>query len=72
MKKEIVAKQKTLTGIKIWLNETFNKKKSGVEFLLTDVQHYVKRGNLPKYLGNYSVVEDKSVEGVKLYKIIKE
>jgi len=71
MKNEIVVSQKTLTGIKVWLNETFKQKKTGKEFLLNDVQNYIKRGYLPKYLGNFNVVPDNSVEGVKLYKILK-
>lgn len=69
--REVIVKQKTLTGIKVWMNEEFKEKKSGKPFLLNDVQNYVKRGNLPKYLGNFTVVEDNSVEGVKLYKIVK-
>lgn len=70
--KEFIVKQKTLTGIKNWLNQLHGKKKSGVEFFLTDVQHYVRRGNLPKYLGGYTIERDKTVKDVKLYNIVKE
>lgn len=72
MKKEFILKKKTLTGIKNWLNETYGKKKSGVEFLLTDVQHYVRRGNIPIYLGGYLIERDSTVEDVKLYNIVRK
>lgn len=71
MSKEIVLRKKTLTGITKWLNETFKLKKSGKPFLLNDVQNYVKRGQLPTYLGGHEIVADNSIEDVKLYKIIK-
>lgn len=44
------------TAIVRWLNDTFKEKKSGLKFTAQDVQGYVKRGRLPKYLGGNSIV----------------
>lgn len=39
-----------------WLNEKFKEKKSGLKFTAQDVQGYVKRGKLPRYIGGNSIV----------------
>lgn len=72
MEKEIKeGKQLTLTGITYWLNENF-KKQSGNDFTTGDVQSYIRRGYLPKYLGNYIIVRDKKLSSVKIYNVIKK
>lgn len=70
-KSNVLIEKKNLTGLVRFLNESF-KKQSGTDFSTTDVQSYVRRGHLPKYLGNIKIVPDKSVTDVKLYKIIKD
>lgn len=39
-----------------WLNKQF-KKKNGSTFTAQDVQGYVRRGKLPKYLGGNRIVK---------------
>lgn len=69
-KSNILIEKKSLTGLVRYLNEKF-KKQSGKQFTTGDVQQYVTRGSLPKYLGKISVVTDKSVSDVKLYNLVK-
>ena len=45
----------TLVGIRNWLNEEFKIKKSGQIFKIEDVQGYIRRGYIPRYLGNYKI-----------------
>jgi hypothetical protein len=71
MKKKFVVEKKTLTGIVKWLNETYSKKKTGQPFRINDVQHYIRRGNLPKYMGGNRIIKDNTIEGVGLYKIVE-
>ena len=69
MNKEYLVKQKSLTGLTKWMNETF-KKHTGKPFNTTDVQNYIRRGNIPEYLGNNEVERD-TFEEAKLYNIVK-
>ena len=59
----------SLTGITNWLNENF-KKQNGEKFKTVDVQSYIRRGYLPKYLGDYSIKREKKIEQAKLYNIV--
>lgn len=61
----------TLTVLTKFLNEV-TVKKTGEKFTTTDVQGYVRRGRLPKYLGGQTIVlADNKIEGIKLYNIIE-
>lgn len=73
MKEENVKEKNTLTltGMTHWLNENF-KKQSGNEFTTSDIQSYIRRGYLPKYLGNYSIHRDKKFKDIKIYNIKKD
>lgn len=72
MKSKVIFSKLTLTGIRDLLEQKFVTKKSGKKFLLTDVQHYVRRGNIPNYLGGYRIVLDNSIKGVKLYNLLEK
>lgn len=56
----------TLTTLKHYLNLS-KRKKSGEAFTNSDVQSYIRRGHLPRYLGGNSIEPSEEVEGVKLY-----
>lgn len=73
MKEENVKEKKmlTLTGMVNFLNENF-KKQSGTKFTTSDVQSYIRRGYLPKYLGDYSIHRDKKMTNLKIYNIKKD
>lgn len=51
MKKELF----TLTSLTKYLNERYEKKKTGKPFTVADVQRYVERGYLPHYLGDVKI-----------------
>lgn len=63
----------TLTGLRDFLNKGFKGRKvNGKDFTVSDVQAYIKRGYLPRYLGSIDIVPFKleTVQGVKLYRLI--
>ena len=68
--KAYLVKNKTLTGIVMWLNE-FYQKKTGKLFGTEDVQNYIKRGCLPKYLGGHSIVRNEEIVDIKVYHIVR-
>ena len=72
-KKEYIVKQKTLTSLVAWLNESedFNKL-PGTKFTTGDLQNYIKRGYLPEYMGTYEIERDEKIEDAKLYNIVKK
>lgn len=71
----IVLENVTLQSIRGWLKENGFKKRNSKqkEFTLPDVWMYVRRGHLPRYMGNY-VIKEKSLPytNKKLYTIINE
>jgi hypothetical protein len=71
-KKEYLVKQKTLTGLTKWLNESNLKKQTGTEFNTRDVQNYIKRGYIPEYLGGHQIEKEISIQDVKLYNLYKK
>ena len=58
----------TLTTLTKYLNDNF-KKKTGKDFIISDVQGYIRRGRLPKYLGDIRIGLVK-FDGAKIYKLI--
>ncbi len=60
-----------LTTLTEFLNETYLNKKTGKKFTTTDTQQYIRRGYLPKYLGNINIVQLKDLPG-GIYKLVKE
>lgn len=66
MNKEIY----NLTTLTDYLNKKYQHKKSGKPFNRTDVQGYIKRGHLPEYMGNISIVLVDNLPG-KIYKLVK-
>lgn len=61
----------TLTVLTKFLNAV-KVKKTGEKFTTSDVQGYVRRGRLPKYLGGQTIVlSDDKIEGIKLYNILE-
>lgn len=72
-KKEFIVKGQTLTSMVKWLNSEENtsfKKSSGV-FTIGDVQNYIKRGAMPKHMGENVVERDQQMINVKIYNIVK-
>jgi len=56
-----------------FLNETFICKKSGEAFTVQDVEYYIRKGKLPKYLGGNKIIAIKSKKiGMRLFRIIGE
>lgn len=62
-------KNMTQTAIVKWLNDKF-KKKTGRAFTTGDVQGYIRRKQLPKYLGGSRISSSNVANGVKLYNIL--
>ena len=61
-------KDLTLTRFRDYLNK--NKvKKSGSVFTTGDIQGYITRGKLPKYLGGNIIETNSKIEGIKLYNL---
>jgi len=60
----------TLTFLVSYLNENY-KKKTGKKFTISDVQSYIRRGHLPKYLGGNIIVLNSEIKCVKLYNLKK-
>jgi len=58
----------TLTALVKFLNET-KEKKTGTKFSASDIQAYIRRGHLPKYLGNNEILTSNAYDGVTLYSI---
>jgi ABC-type transport system substrate-binding protein len=61
----------TLTTLTEYLNKTFKEKVSGQPFNTTDVEFYIKRKKIPKYLGGDRIEKIEGIKGVKLYILIK-
>lgn len=61
----------TANGLRNYLNKKFKYKKSLEKFTDQDVQGYITRGKLPKYLGGSIIQESNVVEGVRTYKLSK-
>ena len=58
-----------LTGIVNFLKENQYKKKTGKEVGAEDVQNYIRRGELPKHMGNVKIEPCKEITCVKLYNL---
>lgn len=72
MKKYYLAKRLNLQGLVEWMNDNF-RKENGREFNRNDINAYVRRGYLPKRLGEIYIekIETKYCT-VKLYNLITE
>lgn len=70
MTNTIVQDNLTMTGILQWLTEKHKVKKSGEPFSLSDIQGYIKREQIPSYLGGYKI-ERKREKYSKLYKLVE-
>jgi hypothetical protein len=72
-KREIVKKNLSFKGILLWLNEEFKVKKTGKPFNNSDVQGYILRGGIPKYIGGgYTIVSTKESKYTnRTYNIVK-
>lgn len=60
----------TLTTLADYLNNTYGSKRTGKKFTQGDVQSYIRRGYLPKYLGTINIVQKKDLPG-KVYQLVK-
>ena len=60
-----------LTRIVNFLKENQYKKKTGKEVGAEDVQNYIRRGELPKHMGNVKIEPCKEITCVKLYNLKK-
>ena len=58
----------SLTQLRNHLNVYFIKK-SGTKFTISDVQGYIRRGHLPKYLGNQDITLNQKFKGIKIYNV---
>lgn len=62
----------TLTDLRNYLNDRFKYKKTGKSFSIADTQLYIKRGYIPKYLGNVKIKKDTKIgSGTKLYTLVE-
>jgi hypothetical protein len=64
----------TMSSLRDELNKKFSKKKTGQSFTVTDVEAYVSRGYLPKYMG-YNIIEEvlnPIKSNYKVYKVLNE
>lgn len=59
----------TYTRLADYLNEIHKTKKSGKIFFPQDIQQYLVRGNLPKYLGGQKISRVKNSSGLKIIRI---
>lgn len=66
----VIIENINLTAMVEFLNMEFKEKENGNPFNVQDCQHYIRRGYLPKYLGEYSI-ENMEYKYAKLYKIVK-
>ena len=64
----MLLKNVNLTYLVVWLNEN-KQKKTNTQFTVSDVQGYVDRGCLPKYLGGNTI--KKVNEFSKSYNLLK-
>lgn len=46
----------TLTALLRYCIENYGTKKNGLEFTLSDIQGYIRRGKLPEYMQGYKIV----------------
>ena len=44
-------------------------KKTGTKFTISDVQAYIRRGHLPKYMGGNVIKINRGIDGITLYNI---
>lgn len=61
----------SLTTLTAYLNERFQVKKSGEPFTTGDVQQYISRGYIPKYLGNIRIKKDPGYP-TNIYSLVEE
>lgn len=61
----------TASGLKDYLIERFKTKKTLEPFTPQDIQNYIRRGYLPKYLGDIKIEETKGVRGIRTFKLIE-
>jgi len=61
----------TAKGLKDYLIERFKTKKTLEPFTPQDTQNYIRRGYLPKYLGDIKIKESKGVRGIRTFKLIE-
>lgn len=59
----------TYTSLAAYLNEIHSAKKSGIAFNPQDIQQYLVRGNLPKYLGGQKIARIDNASGLKIIRI---
>lgn len=66
---KVVAENLTLVGILKWLEEKHKLKKSGKPFNIQDIEGYIRREQIPLYLGGYKIVLIANKYN-KLYKLV--
>lgn len=64
----MIPRKLTLTALTNWLNNN-RSKKNNKPFTISDVQGYIQRGRLPKYLGGERIELVKEISCVKLYNV---
>ena len=69
MKNSFLKENLTLTTFTKFLNNE-KKKKNGKSFTIGDVQGYIRKKRLPKYLGGNYILIDNEIDGVTLYNIL--
>ena len=69
--KDIVLENVSMSGIVKWLTDNHKHKKTGTQFTISDVQGYMRRGNLPPYLGGHKIILVKNEYSKGLYNIVK-
>lgn len=67
---ELLKDTYNLSALTKLLNDKFGLKKSGESFNTTDVEFYIKRGKLPKYLGGNRIELIPNEINIKIYKLV--
>jgi len=62
-------KNKTFVGLVKWMNEKYKLKRTGKPFKSSDIQSYIRRGNIPSYLGGNEIERVSEIEDVCLYNV---
>lgn len=62
----------SLTTLTAYLNERFKVKKSGKPFKFEDVQQYIKKGRIPRYLGDITIEKVTQFTSNNAYKLIEK
>lgn len=69
--KKYLVENLNLVSLVEWFNQYYAVKKSGEEFTVSDIQGYVKRKQVPAYLGGHEIeISSDRIKGIRSYSIV--